>query len=413
MHVAVVGGGLVGLAVVHALLDAGHAVTLVEPGGQAGRPSDGNAGWIAHTDILPLASGKAWRHLPRWLADPLGPLAIRPAYLPAIAPWLVRFALASRPAQVERATLAIRAINAGALPAWRRRLEALGLTARHLRERGQLSVFPDRASARAALPLFARQRAFGIRVEALDGAELRAVEPALGPAAQAGALYPEVCHVSDPRGLGEDLASAMRQRGARHRPARAVALAPEGEGVVVHLADGGTLRADRAVVAAGAWSKALAASLGDRVPLDTERGYNATLPPGTLGLSRPVMFEGEGFVASPLDSGDRVGGAVEFAGLDAPPNHARTEAMLAKLRRYLPGLPTPLPEGPRWMGFRPSLPDSLPVIGSASRTDRVIYAFGHAHHGLTQAAITAEIVAALVDGRAPPVDPAPYAVTRF
>ena len=205
----------------------------------------------------------------------------------------------------------------------------------------------------------------------------------------------------------------MRQRGARHLPARAVALAAEEEGVAVRLADGGTVRADRAVVAAGAWSAPLAASLGDRVPLDTERGYNTTLPPGTLGLTRPVMFEGEGFIASPLNTGDRVGGAVEFAGLDAPPNHARTEAMLGKLRRYLPHLPEPLPAGPRWMGFRPSLPDSLPVIGPASRAPGVLYAFGHAHHGLTQSAITAEIVAALIDGRPPPVDPAPYAVTRF
>lgn len=413
MKIAVVGGGLVGLNIVHALLDAGHAVTLVEPGDQTGRPSDGNAGWIAHTDILPLASGKAWRNLPRWLADPLGPLAIRPAYLPKVAPWLVRFALASRPAQVERSTKAIRAINAGALPAWRRRLDALDLIGRHLRERGQLDVFPSRAMALAALPLFERQRALGIRVEALDGAELRDLEPALGPAAQAAAFYPEVCNVSDPKLLGADLASAIRQREAEQVPARAVALEADGEGVLVSLAGGGALRADRAVVAAGAWSKPLAASLGDRVPLDTERGYNVTLPPGTLGLTRPVMFEGEGFVASPLDTGDRVGGAVEFAGLDAAPNHARTEAMLKKLRRYLPGLPDPLPEGPRWMGFRPSLPDSLPVIGPASRTDRVIYAFGHAHHGLTQSAITAEIVAALIDGRAPPVDPAPYAVTRF
>jgi D-amino-acid dehydrogenase len=412
-HVAVVGGGLVGLTIVHALLDDGHAVTVVDPGDQPGRPSDGNAGWIAHVDILPLASAKAWRNLPRWLADPLGPLSIRPAYLPAVAPWLLRFALASRPAQVERSTLAIRALNAGALPAWRRRLAALGLTDKHLRERGQLSVFPSRAAARAALPLFERQRGLGIRVEALDGGDLRDVEPVLGPAAEAGALYPDVCHVSDPRLLGADLASATRQRGAARLPARAVALEAEGEGVLVRLADGGALRVDRAVVAAGAWSRPLAATLGDRVPLDTERGYNVTLPPGTLGLSRPTMFEGEGFVASPLDTGDRVGGAVEFAGLDAPPNHARTDAMLARLRRYLPRLPAPLPEGPRWMGFRPSLPDSLPVIGRASRTDRVIYAFGHAHHGLTQSAVTAEIVAAQIDGRAPPVDPAPYAVTRF
>jgi D-amino-acid dehydrogenase len=412
MHIAIIGAGIVGVTTAHALLDAGHTVTLVDPGYQPGRPCDGNAGWIAHTDIMPLASPKVWRHLPGWLMDPLGPLAIRPSYIPTIAPWLLRFVAAATPARIEKSVRAIRSLNAQALPAWRRRLEALGLS-HHLRERGTLSVFSSEGAFRAAASIVARQRDFGISVDTLDRADLIRLEPALGGKAVAGLFYGGGCHVSDPKAVVADLASATRQRGVTWVPARATALVIAGDTVQIAMADGTTVTADQAVVSAGAWSKPLASSLGDWIPLDTERGYNLTLPPGSLGLSRPIAFEGEGFVTTPLDIGDRIGGAVEFAGLDAAPNYRRIDAIVDRLRRFLPDFPAQVPEGPRWMGFRPSVPDSLPVIGPARRSNRVVYAFGHAHYGLTQAAVTAEMVAAMIDHRAPAVDPLPYGASRF
>jgi D-amino-acid dehydrogenase len=181
--------------------------------------------------------------------------------------------------------------------------------------------------------------------------------------------------------------------------------------VELRFADGTSAQPDLVIVAAGAWSKPLAAAMGDKVPLDTERGYNITFPSGRLGLTCPVVFEGEGFVATPLDTGDRVGGAVEFAGLSAPPNMARVDAILTRLKRFLPELDAS--GGERWMGFRPSLPDSLPVIGRSAATPRVLYAFGHGHYGLTQAAATAELVAAMAAGEAAPIDPAPFRPDRF
>lgn len=412
MQIAIIGGGIVGLATAHALLDRGHTVTIIDPLDRAGRACDGNAGWFAHVDILPLASPRMWRNLPRWLADPLGPLAIRPAYLPHLTPWLLRFIRASSPAAVERHLLAIRALNAEAMAAWRERLAALGLS-HHLRERGLLTVYPSEAALAAATATLDRQQAFGIAVERLDRRALAALEPALGPAAVAGVLHPEGCHVSDPAALTADLARRAGERGAAFATEAATAIELEDGRPVVRVSGGPARSADAVVVAAGAWSKPLAASLGDAVPLDTERGYNTTFAQGTLGLSRPVAFEGQGFVTTPLDTGDRVGGAVEFAGLDAAPNHGRSDAMIARLRRFLPHLPAPLPDGRRWMGFRPSIPDSLPVIGPARRSRAVIYAFGHGHYGLTQSAATARLVAALLDGERPRIDPTPYRVDRF
>ncbi|WEK51916.1 MAG: FAD-dependent oxidoreductase [Candidatus Kaistia colombiensis] len=410
MRVGIIGSGIVGVTIAHALLDEGHVVDLIDRAGIAAGTSAGNAGWIAHLDILPLASPKAWRNLPGWALDPLGPLAIRPAYLPALMPWLARFVAASRPARIEASTRAIATLNSGALPAWQKRLEAIGL-AHHLREKGLLSVWADERGFRAALPLITRQRALGIAVETLDATALRALEPAFGPRAVAGALYPTGCHVSDPLDFTRALGQAAVERGAQERKFEVVEIRAGGSDVAIRTSFDTLALYDRIVVATGAWSKPLAASLGDKIPLDTERGYNVTLPSGRLGLTRPVMFEGEGFVTTPLDTGDRVGGSVEFAGLEAPPNFKRVDAILGKLKRFLPE--AELSGGTRWMGFRPSTPDSLPVIGYATRDPRIVYAFGHAHHGLTQAAATAELVPSLIADRRPDIDLAPYSPERF
>ncbi|MCX5579204.1 NAD(P)/FAD-dependent oxidoreductase [Kaistia terrae] len=410
MRIGIIGSGIVGVATAHALLDEGHVVDLIDREGIAAGISAGNAGWIAHLDILPLASPKAWRNLPRWALDPLGPLAIRPAYLPALAPWLARFVAASRPSRIEASTQAIAALNGRALPAWQKRLAALGLD-HHLRERGLLSIWADARGYHAALPLFERQRSLGMEVETLDAAALHALEPALGARAVAGALYPTGCHVSDPLDFTRALGEAAIARGAQERKFEAVEIRAGGGEVAIRTSFDSLALYDRIVVATGAWSKPLAASLGDKIPLDTERGYNVTLPSGSLGLTRPVMFEGEGFVTTPLDTGDRVGGSVEFAGLEAAPNFRRVDAILGRLKRYLPD--ADLSGGTRWMGFRPSTPDSLPVIGRATRDPRIVYAFGHAHHGLTQAAATAELVAGLIADRRPEFDLAPYSPERF
>lgn len=411
MRIAVVGAGIVGMAITHALLDEGHRVDVIDRDRADSSASVGNAGWIAHVDILPLASPKMWRHLPRWLIDPLGPLSISPCYVPRLVPWLVRFMAASRKARVAASTKAIHALNAAALPAWERRLASLGLSDL-LRRRGILSVWTDRAAFAAAAAIHARQSALGIPVERLDATGVRRLEPAFGAGAVVGgALYETGAHVADPRVLLNKLTERARARGARMIGGDVTRISGGAETVTAHLATGAPIAAERIIVAAGAWSKPLAARCGDRVPLDAERGYNITLPPNSLGLTRPVMYEGMGMVTTPLDTGDRIGGSVEFAGLAAPANWSRVDAMLGRLRRALPGLPPR--EGERWMGFRPSLPDSLPVIGPSRRDQRILYAFGHGHYGLTQAAITAEIIAARLARRPTNLDTAPYAAQRF
>jgi D-amino-acid dehydrogenase len=277
---------------------------------------------------------------------------------------------------------------------------------------GVLHLYESEAELAASQPGWQARADHGIAFTHLHGpAAIAELQPGLSPALAAATFVPGWMTVGDPLVVTETLARHFEQRGGRIRRAEAAALSPGTDGVAVQLRDGRSVVAQRVIVAAGAWSHRLARTLGERIPLETERGYNTTLPAGAFALKRQLTFGGHGFVVTPLDCGVRVGGAVELAGLDAPPNYARATTMLAKAKHFMPGLRTE--GGTQWMGFRPSLPDSLPAIGLATADARVVYAFGHGHLGLTQAAATARLVADILADRPPPLDLQPFRPQRF
>lgn len=408
----VVGAGVVGLATALRLQRQGRSVLLLERRGVAAEASRGNAGACAYSDIQPLASPGIIRQAPKWLLDPLGPLAIPPRYLPTIAPWLWRFWRASRPERVAASTQAQAALMRLAAAAMARLVHDAG-AAPLLHTDGNLQLYESEAEFRASLPGWALRTQHGIdHTHLRSAAEIAALQPGLAPAFTQATFVPGWQRIDDPLQLCEALAQACTAAGARLRRAGVSALRPAADGVMLDLTPGqAPVQARQVVVAAGAWSHQLARSLGDRIPLETERGYNTTLPPGAFDLRCQLTFGGHGFVVTPIAGGVRVGGAVELGGLQAPPNLRRADVLLDKARRFLPGLHAE--GGTRWMGLRPSLPDSLPVIGPAPGDERVIYAFGHGHLGLTQSAATAELVASLLTGGRPALDLQPYAADRF
>lgn len=411
MKIAVLGAGIVGLATAHSLLDDGHQITIIDREGPAAGASRGNAGWIAHTDIDPIASPKMLRQVPKFLMDPLGPLTIRPDYLPTIFPWLVRLILASRPEKLEASINALISLQSLAMPAWERLATRL-LLSEKIHKRGTLFVFDNLSAYERAIPHFKRQEAAGIDVHYLNRSEVNALEPGLTDAIVAAAHFPASAHVSDPAEITKTFFDTARRRQAEHVHGKVIALDADDKGVTVRFEGREPVWADRVVLALGAWSKPIAATVGDRIPLDTERGYNVSFPGIAGALKHPVTFQGHGFVATPLDSGLRIGGAVEFAGLAAPPNHQRTKAIHQKAMRFIRDLP-PYEAGTLWMGFRPSIPDSLPVIGRSKKSPFVIHAFGHGHYGLTQSVATGRLVADLIAERTPPIDLSPFSAQRF
>jgi D-amino-acid dehydrogenase len=407
----VVGAGIVGASIALRLREQGHEVLLMDRSGVAAEASRGNAGACAYSDILPLACPGIIRQAPRWLLDPLGPLSIPPTYLPRIAPWLWRFWRASQPQRVRASTQAQAALMRLAAQAMPRLVQACGAQGL-LRTDGNLHLYESQAELQASLPGWRVRAEHGIAFEHLQGAQAIAQwQPGLSSAIVAATWVPHWQRIDDPQRLCEEVVSSFVNAGGRLARAQALALVPALDGVHITLEGGAPLRAQHVVVAAGAWSHQLARSLGHHIPLETERGYNTTLPPGAFELRRQLTFGGHGFVVTPIAGGVRVGGAVELGGLHAPPNFQRAQALLDKAKRFLPNLKTE--GGTRWMGFRPSLPDSLPVIGPAPGEPRVLYAFGHGHLGLTQAAATAELVAALASGAPPALDLAPFSARRF
>ncbi|MFC3088680.1 NAD(P)/FAD-dependent oxidoreductase [Tabrizicola soli] len=409
-EVIVVGAGVVGLSAALALQMRGLAVTVVDREGPAAGASAGNAGALAFSDILPLASPGILRKAPKWLLDPLGPLSVPPAYALRIAPWMLRFWRACSPAQVRRSTVAQTALMDLSRAELEPFLAATG-TLPMLRKEGNLQVYESEAEFRAALPGWQVRLDHGIEVRHMGRAEMDALQPGLAPRFLRGTFTPGWQSVTEPKDFTLALSDRFRANGGQIHRAEVLALAPAGDGVTLALSGGETRTAGHVVLAAGAHSHHLARGLGDRIPLETERGYNTTLPPDAFDLRTQVTFGGHGFVVTRLTSGIRIGGAVELGGLKLPPNFARAEAMLKKAQAFLPGLkPT---GGKQWMGFRPSLPDTLPAIGPARATPRVTYAFGHGHLGLTQATATARLVADLVTGAPPAIDLTPFSPQRF
>jgi D-amino-acid dehydrogenase len=408
--IVVIGAGIVGVTAALALRTAGHRVTLIDRKGVAAETSRGNAGAFAFSDVEPLAAPGIMRRAPRWLLDPLGPLSIRPAYALKIAPWMWHFWRASRPrrhAAAVTAQASLMDLSRAALERLIPRVDGEAL----LRREGQLQIYDSAASYRASLPAWEARRAHGIPFDLLvSPGALAEIQPGLSPRFTHGAFTPTWMNTVDPARWTEHLARAFTDAGGRIDRTEARALRIDGDGVEIATADG-PRRAAQVVVAAGAWSHRLAATLGDRIPLETERGYNTTYPVTSFDLRTHLTFADHGFVVSRIGDGLRVGGAVELGGLDLPPDMRRAETLVKKTAQFLPGFDPA--GGTPWIGFRPSLPDSLPVIGRAPRADRVIYAFGHGHLGLTQSAGTAELVTALADRRDPSIPLAPFSPTRF
>jgi D-amino-acid dehydrogenase len=408
--VIVVGAGIVGICVATFLAEAGRQVTVIDRTGVCEETSSGNASAFAFTDVAPMVQKVMMRKVPRWLMDPLGPLAIPPAYLPKLAPWLFRFWRSGDPRTFETGLTAQAALMKLAEREWMALIDRSDTRAM-VHEDGSLELYEGEAEFEASLPGWAVRDRFGIPYKHLGRSELADYQTGLSPQFTHATFSPGWKTASDPKDFGKAIWRHAETSGALFLQGEVGLIHPAGDTIAVQTKQGRTLRARNVVIAAGAWSHLLARQLGDRIPLEAERGYNTTLPPGAFDVKRQLLFPGHGFVITPLDTGLRVGGAVEFGGLKRPPNFARSRAMLEKARRFLPGLNA---EGGReWMGYRPALPDSLPVIGRAASRPDVFYAFGHGHVGKTQAAATGRLIRDLVLGQKPAIDLSPFSAQRF
>jgi len=407
--VLVIGAGVIGLACAFRLAREGQRVLLLdrEPPGLGA--SFGNAGHIATEQIFPLASPETIRGALRYLFDSEGPLRIRPAYLLSILPWLLRFTWASRQSAFDRGVSALSALQATARADFASLLDEAH--ASHLLKlHGHLVLVETPESVAAAQQEITRLGAHGIAVEWLSPSAVNAIAPDITARIEGAQKFTATGHVEDPYAVSTALHDAFLAAGGKFVQAEVTAVESVADGFTAHTSTG-TYRAKHLLLSCGAWSKALAAQLGYPVPLDTERGYHIMLPGVSPRFSIPIASYERKVIMTPMSGGLRMTGTVEFGGLQLAPDPRR----FALLTRHMNALAANIPTNnmTTWMGFRPSLPDHLPVLGRAPDGRNLFFAFGHQHLGLTLAGVTARIIAAQVMGREPGINLSAFAPDRF
>ena len=389
--IAVIGGGVIGLAIALRLRADGREVAVVEPNEPGSGASYGNAGTIADYAIIPVATPSVLRNFVSLLLDPDSPLAIRKAALPTLFPWLARFAYESLPHRYHNNARRMAELVSDASSAWTELSAEIGAS-NLLNAKGCLYLYRTSKAFRAATSDIELRRSYGVSQELLSANDVLQLEPRLPRFEGGGLFFPKAINFTDPGQVMHLLSAAVRRTGVDFIKASATCITRERDGVRV-AASPFEVRARTVVIAAGAHSRKLAAEIGDPVPLDTERGYHIEYDMAESPIERPVCPATQGFYLCPLRGRLRIAGMVELGGLKAPPNPQLLQALASNARRIFPELSAP---SRTWLGFRPSMPDSVPVIRPSKGGRDVILAFGHGHIGLTLAPRTARLISAML-----------------
>ena len=415
--VVIAGAGVVGICTALALLAEGHRVTVVEPAEPGGdhAASYGNGGWLGTASVVPMSLPGLWKKIPRYLLDPDGPLVIRAAALPGLAPWLARFIASGR--SLEQVSQTARALSALLHDApGRHAALAQGAGVSDLIvESGLTYVYPSREAFEAEALAWQLRRAQQVIWRELDGDELRAHTPALAPSYGFGIEVSSGGHCRDPGAYVAALAALARSRGAVWVSGAATGFRVLG-GRLRAVSVGPTeVPADFAVISAGIDSARLARAAGIRIPLESERGYHVVLPAEEVSMRTPIMPSDGKMAVTQMAQGLRISGQVELSSRVAEPDWRRADILLRHAQRLFPSLAVPSSSErvPRWLGHRPSTPDGLPVLGACTPSGQVLCAFGHGHVGLASAPASAELISDLIAGRPPRIDPLPYRASRF
>lgn len=422
MHIIVIGTGIVGTCCGAWLQRDGHQITFVSPDGPGEACSFGNAGSLSPSACLPVGMPGMWKQVPSWLRDPEGPLTIRSSYLPQVLPWLLRFLQHSNPQEVTRIATALRGLLAPIFDCYKPLLSRANATD-SIKQSGCLYVYSSEQAAQRWRWGMQLRRNLGVDLRDVARDELESLEPDLKGRFRFGILAPENGSTPDPGKMVKAIHVQCMADGAQTIKGSAISFQSAGSrvtGVVIDNAEVGhdkdgsqhqMLACDAVVVAAGAWSGPLAVQLGARVPLESQRGYHVTVQSNNLQLRHTIMASEYNLMVNPMAMGLRLAGSVEFAGLKAAPNYRRAEVLLRKGKEMFPHLDAS--QTSHWMGHRPCLPDSLPVIGQAPKTDNAWLAFGHGHMGMCMGASTGREIAHLVAGRTSQVDLKPFSPNRF
>ena len=408
--VSVIGAGIVGVASSLWLQRAGFKVTLIDAGAVGEGASFGNAGNVSPGAVVPYLIPGIWREAPGWLLDREGPLAVRPGYFLKVLPWLSAAVKSATEEAALATSRAMHALHGGTLQAYETLTD--GTEAEGLIElSGQLYVSEKPNGAQGSALAQRMREMAGVKTTLLDWMEIREIEPSLAPVFKSGMLLPNNGRCKNPHQLVTALARAAERYGATIVRGKVDGFQTNGGQVQAIVIDGKPQAVERVVIAAGAASGLLTEQLGTRVPLEAERGYHITIEDPGVAPRMPVTNTDAKFACSPMNMGLRLAGTVEYAGLDSAPDWRRAGLLKAQAKRMFPGVR--LDKVTRWAGNRPSLPDGLPVLGTAPKFANAYFAFGNSHFGMSAGPVMGKVIAEIVAGERPSIDVAPFDPARF
>lgn len=409
-QVTVLGAGIIGICTGLSLLERGAAVRLIDRGDPGQETSFGNAGVISPWSIVPQAMPGVWKKIPGWLIDPLGPVSVRPSYLPRLTSWGLKFLANGTEPRVRAISTAMDTLNRDCVTLYRHHLRGTG----HedlVRDSYYIHAYRDAESARLDTLDNELRLAAGADLERADARRLRELEPDLSTDFKSAIVIKGQARALSPGRIGQVLTDKFQKMGGEIERATVQSIAPLEEGGWRYVTEHGEYTTPKLVLAMGVWSAELLKPLGVRIPLESERGYHVNFTAPGITLNHSIMDVDMKFVASSMQDGVRVAGTAEFGGLDAAASERRSDGLVTLAGRLSPRLNTEAYT--TWSGQRPSLPDSLPCIGEIDGFPDLITAFGHSHWGLMMAPKTGQIVADLATGTRTNLDLSPYKANRF
>lgn len=412
-QVSIIGAGIVGMCTAVRLQQLGVPVRIIDEREPGTGTSFGNAGLVSIDSCIPIAMPGMLRNVPKWLADSTGPLSVRPGYVPKAAPWLMKWIRSGASLKsVSAIASALRQLHKDAIEKYRTLLGPEDFS-QAIRVSGQLHVWESRQKSAGEILADRLRAENGVVVQELAGEEIFDIVPGMSRVINRAHYYDKNGYVANPYLLVQRLLDIFISNGGEflRQKVNGVSPLPDGQGyrMITSCSD---LSAQRLVVCCGAWSSRLLQGVGIQVPLETERGYHVAFDQSALDVPLPVLHKERAFGITPMVDNIRVAGFVEIAGLDAQPDMQREAALIAQAQRLFPALDVSRKKS-FWLGFRPSTPDSLPVLGEIAAMPGLYLGFGHGHTGITGAPASAEILANMITGTHNSIDVAPYDIRRF
>ena len=405
----IIGAGISGVSSAIWLQRAGHEVLLIDKGLPGMGASYGNAGLLAQWAFIPVTTPGLLRTAAKYLANPNAPLFLQWAYMPRMLPWLRSFIAHANDTDTRRIVENLKPLVTDSLEQHRTLVEG---SAAHkwIAESSFSFAYESRAAFEADGYGWNLRREAGQTPEIIEGPSVREEEPILGPKINLLAVLKGHGHILNPGGYVAHLAEIFQQAGGRFITAEVHDFDLSSGKITAVETNQGRFECDHAVLAAGIWSKPLMKKLGLQVPLEAERGYHILYKNPSQVPRNPMMIAAGKFAANPMETGLRCAGLVELGGIKAGPSRGPLTLLRKNTHDTFPNLRYDCTE--EWLGFRPSTPDSLPLIGQIKNTG-IYTAFGHQHVGLTAGPKTGRLVADLITDRRPNIDLAAYSPNRF